>query len=581
MAQSSTRTTYHRYRRPQPVELPRADRVWPDVEICTAPTWCSIDLRDGNQALPDPMDPTRKQMMFDLLVKMGFREIEVGFPAASTPDYEFIRSLIDEERIPDDVTIQVLTQCRAELIERTYECLRGARRAIVHFYNSTSAAQRQLVFREDKAGTVRIATSAAKLCRQFEGSLPETEICYEYSPESFTATELDFALDICASVTDALDATPTRKLIVNLPATVETYGPNVYADVIECFTGAIPRRDAVVLSVHPHNDRGCAVAAAELAVMAGAERVEGTLFGNGERTGNVDIVTLALNLFSHGVDPGLDLSDIDEVRRVAELCTKMTVHARHPYAGELVYTAFSGSHQDAIKKGIDAGVDNSGIWSVPYLPIDPTHVGRTYEALIRVNSQSGKGGVAYVIHTEHGLDLPRGLQLEFSKTIQSITELSGTEIGAADIWTEFERDYFRTGDGELRLVKHQVETKPECTTISATMSIEGREHIVRGLGTGPVEAFLNGVARWGIGSADVVTYQQHSLGTGAAAKAVAYTELRDHLGRRTWGVGIDANTTTATLNAVLSALRRQTRLYPAGNVVARNPDRSAATTSRA
>ncbi len=410
------------------------DRTWPNVVIDKAPLWCSVDLRDGNQALIDPMDPTRKLRMFEELVAMGFKEIEVGFPSASQPDFDFVRQLIEEDRIPDDVTIQVLTQCRQELIERTYECLQGAPRAIVHFYNSTNPLQREVVFGLDKGGIIDVAVSAAKLCRKLERELVGTDVRYEYSPESFTLTEPDFAIEICEAVMDEVEPTPDRPIILNLPATVECYSPNVYGDVIEWFCRTIKQRDSVVVSLHPHNDRGCAVAAAEFGVMAGADRVEGTLFGNGERTGNVDVVNLAMNLFMNGVDPELDVTDIDRLRRTAEYCNRLPVHPRHPYVGDLVYTAFSGSHQDAIKKGfdaLDAWRDADGdydMWGVPYLPIDPAHVGRSYEAVIRVNSQSGKGGVAYVMKTEHGFDLPRRLQIEFSKTIQHITEDSGTEI---------------------------------------------------------------------------------------------------------------------------------------------------------
>src|SRR3954451_2830888 len=419
------RMPFEKYRPYAPVPLD--DRRWPSRTIDKAPVWCAVDLRDGNQALIDPMDPDRKRRMFDALVSMGFKEIEVGFPSASQPDHDFVRMLIDDDLIPDDVTIQVLVQCRAELIEKTYEAIRGAKNVIVHFYNSTSTLQRKVVFGLDTDGITEIATNAAHLCRKLEHTIPETNIRYEYSPESFTGTEIDYAIEICEAVMDAIEPTPERPLILNLPATVEMYTPNIYADVIESFSRTISRRDSVVLSLHPHNDRGSAVAATELALMAGADRVEGTLFGNGERTGNVDIVTLAMNLFSQGIDPELDLSDIDKVRRASEYCTQLPVHPRHPYAGDLVYTAFSGSHQDAIKKGIEriGGITDRPLeageyeeWAVPYLPIDPKHVGRTYEAVIRVNSQSGKGGVAYIMKAEHGFALPRRLQIEFSKTFQ-------------------------------------------------------------------------------------------------------------------------------------------------------------------
>src|SRR2546422_11077146 len=411
---------------PGPGPLVLSDRTWPDRRIEKAPLWCSVDLRDGNQALIDPMDPVRKRRMFDTLVHMGFKEIEVGFPSASQPDFDFVRVLIEEDLVPEDVTIQVLTQCRPELIERTYEALRGCRRGIVHFYNPTSILQRRVVFGLDKAGIAQIAIDAAKLCRKLEQTMGASKIHYEYSPESFTGTEIDYAIEVCASVSDVIEPSPERKVILNLPATVEMYTPNIYGDVIEYFHRNVPNRELITLSLHPHNDRGCAVAAAEFGVMAGADRVEGTLFGNGERTGNVDVITLAMNLFSQGVDPELDITDIDALRRTPEYCNRLPVHPRHPYGGDLVYTAFSGSHQDAIKKGFEALGTDYDVWEVPYLPIDPKHTGRSYEAVIRVNSQSGKGGVAYIMKAERGFDLPRRLQIEFSRTIQAITEDSAT-----------------------------------------------------------------------------------------------------------------------------------------------------------
>src|SRR2546425_3130914 len=417
-------------------------RIWPNRSLQKAPLWCSVDLRDGNQALIDPMDIERKRRMFEVLVQMGFKEIEVGFPAASQPDYDFVRRLIEEDLIPEDVTIQVLTQCRQELIERTYEALQGAPRAIVHFYNSTNPLQRRVVFGLDKPGIIDIATTAATLARNLEKAIPSTVVRYEYSPESFTLTEPEFAVEICEAVMDIIEPdNQANKIILNLPATVECYTPNVYGDVIEWFLRTIRRRDQVMLSLHPHNDRGCGVAAAEFGVMAGADRVEGTLFGNGERTGNVDVVTIAMNLFSQGVDPELDITDIDALRRVAEYCNRLPVHPRHPYVGDLVYTAFSGSHQDAIKKGFEALGTDYDVWEVPYLPVDPQHPGRSYEAGIRLHSQSGKGGVAYIMKAEHGFDLPRRLQIEFSKTIQAITEDSGTEISTAAMWDAFKRVY--------------------------------------------------------------------------------------------------------------------------------------------
>ena len=463
---------FDKYRPFVPLEL--RDRTWPDRKLTKAPRWCSVDLRDGNQALIDPMDPERKRRMFEALVTMGFKEIEVGFPSASQPDYDFVRLLIEEDLVPDDVTIQVLVQCRPELIHRTYECLQGARRAIVHFYNSTSILQRRVVFGLDKAGIVDIAVNAAKLCRKLEETMGDTEILYEYSPESYTGTEVEFAVEICEAVMDVIEPTADRKLVLNLPATVEMYTPNLYADTIEWFLRRISRRDRLVLSLHPHNDRGCAVAATELGVLAGADRVEGTLFGNGERTGNVDVVTLAMNLFAQGVDPELDITDIDALRRVAEYCNRLPVHPRHPYVGDLVYTAFSGSHQDAIKKGMEALPRDYAVWEVPYLPIDPKHVGRTYEAVIRVNSQSGKGGVAFIMKVEHGFDLPRRLQIEFSKTIQAITEDSGTEISPAAMWDAFRTEYLPDEPAyELRGHELVSERGGDGTRITAQLVVDG------------------------------------------------------------------------------------------------------------
>src|SRR6476646_4116892 len=422
-----------------PLELP--DRKWPDRKLKQAPRWCAVDLRDGNQALIDPMDSVRKRRMFETLVAMGFKEIEVGFPSASQPDFDFVRQLIDEDLIPDDVTIQVLTQCRPELIERTYEAIAGARQAIVHFYNSTSVLQRRVVFGLDRDGITAIAVDAARLCRKLEATVPDTEVRYEYSPESYTGTEIDYAVEICEAVADVIEQTPGQPLIMNLPATVEMYSPNIYADTIAWLLRTVRDRDCVVLSLHPHNDRGCAVAAAELGVLAGADRVEGCLFGHGERTGNVDLVTLAMNLFSQGIDPGLDISDIDALRRTAEYCNRLPVHERHPYVGDLVYTSFSVAAQSLNKKGMETLPANYAVWEMPYLPIDPKHVGRSYEAVIRVNSQSGKGGVAYIMKAEHGFDLPRRLQIEFSKTIQAITEATGTEINPTDMWVTFQDEY--------------------------------------------------------------------------------------------------------------------------------------------
>ena len=532
-----------------------ADRTWPDKRIEKAPLWCSVDLRDGNQALIDPMDSVRKRRMFETLVAMGFKEIEVGFPSASQPDFDFVRELIDEDLIPDDVTIQVLTQCRPELIERTYESIKGARAAIMHFYNSTSVLQRRVVFGLDYAGITQIATDAARLCRKLEDTVPGTAVRYEYSPESFTGTEIDYAIEICAAVFDVIEPDADTGLILNLPATVEMYTPNIYGDVIEYFHRNIPHRDRVVLSLHPHNDRGTAVAAAEFGVMAGADRVEGTLFGNGERTGNVDVVTIALNLFTQGVDPELDISDIDAMRRTAEYCNRLPIHPRHPYVGDLVYTAFSGSHQDAIKKGFDALGPDYDTWEVPYLPIDPKHVGRTYEAVIRVNSQSGKGGVAYIMKAEHGLDLPRRLQIEFSKTIQGITEDTGTEITPGHMWDTFIGEYL-PDDAPVQLVSHESTTGESGSRVTAQLRVDGEHRTVTGQGNGPIAAFVSGLrSELGV-DIDVVDYSEHAVGAGSDATAVAYVETQDEAGVVRWGIGKHSSIETASLRAVVSAVNR-------------------------
>src|SRR5436190_6771148 len=557
---------FEKYRPWLPLTL--NDRTWPDKRIEKAPVWCSVDLRDGNQALIDPMDPERKRRMFESLVRMGFKEIEVGFPAASQPDFDFIRLLIEEDLIPDDVTVQVLTQCRDELIERTYESLIGVSQAIVHFYNSTNPLQREVVFRQNKEGITEIAVSAAEMAVKLEPSLSGSKIRYEYSPESFTLTEPEYALDVCHAVMDVIKPTPERPLILNLPATVECFTPNVYGDVIEWFGRSVRNRDSVIISLHPHNDRGTGVAAAEFGVMAGAQRVEGTLFGNGERTGNVDIVNLAMNLFASGVDPELDITDIDALRRVAEYCNRIPVHPRHAYVGDLVYTSFSGSHQDAIKKGFDAlyakaaaaghKPDDYETWGVPYLPIDPKHVGRTYEAVIRVNSQSGKGGVAYVMKEEHGFDLPRRLQIEFSKTIQHITEDSGTEINPVRMWQEFETEYLPT-DPRIVLESHELRIAGKQTTVTAQLLVDGQHVTVDGQGNGPIDAFVHGL-RKGLGvELDVVDYAEHALSSGSEATAVAYVETTDGEGNVRWGVGDDPNIITASFKAVVSALIRQER----------------------
>ncbi len=570
---------FEKYRPFLPLEGPGgglASRTWPDKRIEKAPLWCSVDLRDGNQALIDPMDPVRKRRMFETLVKMGFKEIEVGFPSASQPDFDFVRQLIEEDLIPDDVTIQVLVQCRPELIERTYEAIAGAGQAIVHFYNSTSILQRRVVFGQDQDGITDIATNAAKLARKLEATIPNTSVRYEYSPESFTGTEPDYAIEICGSVMDALELDPTEKLILNLPATVEMYTPNLYADVIEYMHRNLANREQVVLSLHPHNDRGTAVAAAELGVMAGADRVEGTLFGNGERTGNVDVVTLAMNLFTQGVDPLLDMSDIDALRRTAEYCNRLPVHERHPYVGDLVYTAFSGSHQDAIKKGLTAIEEDAEaagrakgdyeVWEVPYLPVDPAHVGRTYEAVIRVNSQSGKGGVAYVMKAEHGLDLPRRLQIEFSRNIQHITEDSGTEISPDVMWSEFSTEYLAEGDDIVQLRSAEVTTTDDGATVVAQLVVGGEPRTVKGAGGGPISAFMNALADDEVFGADglrldVIDYAEHAIAIGGIsggsdATAAAYVEAKSDAGQVFWGVGLHESILTASLRAVVSALNR-------------------------
>jgi 2-isopropylmalate synthase len=541
---------FEKYRSYEPVDIP--DRTWPAAVLDHAPIWCAVDLRDGNQALIDPMDSSRKLRMFQTLVAMGFKEIEVGFPSASQPDYDFVRLLIEEDLVPDDVWIQVLVQCRSELIERTYQCLRGAKNAIVHFYNSTSVLQRRVVFGLDKDGITRIATSAAELCKALEPTLPGTNVRYEYSPESFTGTEIDYSVEICSAVIDVIDPTPEVPLVLNLPATVEMSTPNIYADLIEYFHRHVPRRDSIVLSLHPHNDRGCAIAAAELGQMAGADRVEGCLFGNGERTGNVDLVTLALNLFSQGIDPKLDFSDIDAARRVAEYCNRLPVHPRHPYVGDLVFTAFSGSHQDAIKKGMAALAENYELWEVPYLPIDPHHVGRSYEAVIRVNSQSGKGGVAYIMEVEHGFVLPRRLQIEFSQAIQHVTEDTGTEISPAEMWKVFSDEYL--DPAAIELVGHEITHSGDADTIMAQLRVDGEDVMIKGTAKGPIAAFVSGLRdELGI-EIDVFDYSEHAVTSGAGASAVAYVETKSPSGATRWGVGVDESILTAGLRAVVSAV---------------------------
>ncbi|WP_138759523.1 2-isopropylmalate synthase [Modestobacter altitudinis] len=551
-----------------PVPLP--DRTWPETTTTVAPRWCAVDLRDGNQALIDPMTPERKRRMFELLVRMGYKEIEVGFPAASQTDYDFIRQLVTDDLVPDDVTVQVLTQARDELIERTFESLRGAKQAIVHLYNSTSTLQRRVVFGQDRAGITDIAVHGAQLVRKLAEQMGDTDIRFEYSPESFTGTELDYAVEVCNAVTDVWEPTVDRPTILNLPATVEMAEPTVYADQIEWVHRNLARRDAVVLSLHPHNDRGTAVAAAELGHRAGADRIEGCLFGNGERTGNVDLVTLGLNLFSQGIDPQIDFSDIDEIRRTVEYCNQLGVHERHPYGGDLVYTAFSGSHQDAINKGFaamaaDAAAAGKTVdeipWAVPYLPIDPKDVGRSYEAVIRVNSQSGKGGVAYIMKTENQLDLPRRLQIEFSAVVQRHTEDEGGEVTAQQMWTAFSNEYLPDASapwGRFALAGHEHTASgngPDA--IQVELVDQGVPTTVHGRGNGPIAAFVDALRSVDV-DVRVLDYAEHALSAGGDARAASYVECA--VGERVlWGVGIDENIVTASLRAIVSAVNRAER----------------------
>jgi len=554
----------HRYTPFRPVDLP--DRAWPSRSITKAPRWLSTDLRDGNQALIDPMSPARKHKMFDLLVRMGYKEIEVGFPAASQTDFDFVRELVEGGRIPDDVRISVLTQAREDLIERSVESMRGARRATVHMYNATAPIFRRVVFRIDREECKALAVEGTRHVMKYaEQILGDCDFGYEYSPEIFMDTELDFAVDVCAGVMEVWQPGPDREIILNLPCTVERSTPNVYADQIEWMSRNLPNREFACVSVHTHNDRGTAVADAELAVMAGADRIEGCLFGNGERTGNVCLVTLGLNLFSQGIDPMIDFSDIDEIRRTVEYCNQLPVHPRHPYAGELVYTAFSGSHQDAIKKGFEALEAEAAQaqvpfaeypWAVPYLAIDPHDVGRTYEAVIRVNSQSGKGGVAFVMKAEHQLDLPRRLQIEFSRVIQAHTDSEGGEVTPAQMWDIFSAEYLAAGD--LALLDHQTSSVVESKhALTAEITVDGRPQPVEGVGNGPISAFCDALATIGIGPR-VLDYTEHALTAGTDAQAAAYVECE--IGDAVyWGVGIDTNTATASMRAILSAVNRSRR----------------------
>ena len=551
------RMPIEKYQPFQPIDLP--DRQWPTRKITRAPVWCSVDLRDGNQALVDPMDGRRKLHMFETLVEMGFKEIEVGFPSASKTDFDFARKLIDEDHIPEDVTIQVLTQARDPLIRRTFESISGCRRAILHLYNSTSTLQRRVVFGLDRDGITDIAVNSARLVRELAEGMNGSEIVYQYSPESFTGTELDFAVSVCEAVCDVWEPTPEKKTIINLPATVEMASANVYADQIEWFIRNFRYRESCVISLHPHNDRGTGVAAAELGVMAGADRVEGTLFGNGERTGNVDVVNLAMNLFTQGIDPELDLSDIDRLKGVAEFCNQLPVHPRHPWAGELVYTAFSGSHQDAIKKGMTAlERSNSRLWEVPYLPVDPQDVGRDYEAIIRVNSQSGKGGVSYLLKANHGLDLPRSLQVEFSRIVQDVADQSGTEISSEDIWKLFESEYLPE-DGPYEFVEHWSVPDTHASErrkLTAAIRRHGEQLTIVGRGNGPIAAFVNALEFDCGVKISVKDYHEHALGRGADATAMAYVEVASESGDTLFGVGRHPNITNASLRAILCAVNR-------------------------
>ncbi|MDR3725485.1 MAG: 2-isopropylmalate synthase [Terracidiphilus sp.] len=534
------------------------DRTWPSKTIAKAPAWCSVDLRDGNQALIEPMDLDRKNKMFDLLVGLGFKEIEIGFPAASQTEFNFCRGLIEQGRIPPDVTVQVLTQAREALIQRTFEALRGVPRAIVHVYNSTSTVQREVVFKMDRAGVKQLAVDGAKMLRDGAASYPETEWIFEYSPESFTGTEMDYALEVSDAVMAVWEPTPQHRAILNLPSTVENATPNVYADQIEWMGRNLKNRESIILSVHPHNDRGTAVAAAELALMAGADRVEGTLFGNGERTGNVDLVTLALNMYTQGIDPGLDFSDLPSVIECAEACTQLAVHERLPYAGELVFTAFSGSHQDAIKKGFEVQARKT-LWQVPYLPLDPNDIGRTYQEVVRVNSQSGKGGVAFLLERDFNVRLPRKLQVEFSRVIQQISDETSREIRSAEIWDAFQSEYLHQRS-PLSCIQYFENENADTTNISASVKQGELKYVINGNGNGPIDAFVDAINRkFGL-AAKVVDYQEQSISEGASSSAVAYIEIRFGKSDSVFGVGMNPNIVKASLDAILSAVNRALRI---------------------
>ena len=543
----------NKYKSFKPINI--KDRNWPNQVISDSPDWCSVDLRDGNQALIEPMGAERKDRMFKLLCDVGFKEIEVGFPSASQTDYDFVRDLIDNKKIPSDVTIQVLTQSREELINKTFEALKGIPKAIVHFYNSTSTLQRRVVFNQDKKGIKDIATNGAKLIKKLAAQNPDTEWSFEYSPESFTGTELEYACEVCDEVTDILRDSSKNKIIINLPATVEMSTPNIYGDQIEWMHNNLKNRDKINLSLHPHNDRGTAVAAAELGVMAGADRVEGTLFGNGERTGNVDIVTLALNLLTQGVDPKLDFSQINKIMREVEYCNQLPVHPRHPYAGDLVFTAFSGSHQDAIKKGFAAlNSSNSPLWEVPYLPIDPADLGRSYEAVVRINSQSGKGGVAFLLERDHGVSLPRRLQITLSKYVQKIADETGKEISASELWDVFESNFLIPMNG-FEYKSHSSKTENSVNEIDLNIKILNEDINIQGAGSGPIDSFMNAINQKFNLNIKVSDYNQNAISSGADAKAAAFIEL-EHKNNTVWGAGINPNTTQASFEAIVVGLSK-------------------------
>jgi 2-isopropylmalate synthase len=580
--QSASALPIHRYRAyRETLGVDLTDRTWPSKTISIAPRWCAVDLRDGNQALIDPMSPERKRIMFDLLVRMGYKEIEVGFPSASQTDFDFVRTLIDDDLIPDDVTIQVLTQAREELINRTYESIKGAKLAIVHLYNSTSILQRDVVFRTDRQGIIDIALKGARLCKAAESITPGTEIYYEYSPESYTGTELEFALEVCNQVIEIFAPTAERKVIINLPATVEMATPNVYADSIEWMSRRLAHRENIILSLHPHNDRGTAVAAAELGYLAGADRIEGCLFGNGERTGNVDLVALGINLFTQGIDPQIDFSDLDGVKRTVEFVNQLPVPERHPWAGDLVYTAFSGSHQDAIKKGFEAmeaealaaGVPVDDLeWAVPYLPVDPKDLGRSYEAVIRVNSQSGKGGVAYLLKNDHALDLPRKLQIEFSGVVQARTDAEGGEVTSAEIWEIFQDEYLPASIASEKWGRFELASTRTSSDMSGSVALHAELRVgdeivdADATGNGPIAAFLAILGEQGV-DVKLYDYVEHTLSASGDALAAAYVELNVN-GRILWGVGIDADISTSSLRAIVSAVNRAVRLEAADRELA-------------